>query len=70
MRSLLLRKSWFSEPSTEAMSVYQSAHIVRLFRRRAWRRFDRIGPRSSRRGGTLTLNKEEYEIHPFDCGDR
>jgi len=35
MRSRLSRKSWFSEPSTEAMSMHQSAHIVRLFRRRA-----------------------------------
>ena len=69
MRSRLSRKSWCSEQSTEAMSMHQSARIVRLFRRRAWRRFDRIGPRPSRRGGTLTLNKEEYEIHPFDCGD-
>jgi hypothetical protein len=70
MRSRLSRKSWFSEPSAEAMSMYQSARIDRLFRRRAWRRFDRIGPRSSWRGGTLTLNKEEYEIHPFDRSDR
>jgi hypothetical protein len=59
MRSRLSRKSWFSEPSTESMSMYQSAHIDRLFRRRAWRRFDRIGPRSSWRGCILTFNKEE-----------
>ena len=69
MRSRLSRKSWFSEQSREAMSMLQSARIVRLFRRRAWHRHDRIGPRHSWRGGTLTLNKEEYEIYPFDCGD-
>jgi len=59
MRSRLSRKSWFSEQSREAMSMHQSARIVRLFRRRAWRRFDRIGPRRSWRGCILTFNKEE-----------
>jgi len=43
MRSRLSRKSWFSEQSTEAMSMHQSAHIVRRFRRRVSRRFSRIG---------------------------
>ncbi len=66
MRSRLSHKSWFSEQSTELMSMHQSARIVRRFRRRAWRPFDRIGPRSSWRGCTLTSTKEEYEIHPFD----
>jgi len=59
MRSRLSRKSWFSEQSREATSMHQSVRIVRLFRRRALRRFDRIGPRPSWRGCILTFNKEE-----------
>ena len=35
MRSPLSRKSWFSEQSTDTMSMHQSVRIDRLFRRGA-----------------------------------
>jgi hypothetical protein len=59
MRSRLSRKSWFSEQSTDAMSMHQSVRIGRLFRRRASSPFSRTGPRSLWRGCILTFNKEE-----------